>query len=96
MVFQIDDLPCCDKKLLMSHSSIRLLNNNCIYNAKYCQMAFRSLSDGAPISPNQPSFGIHGQSKVSGDRQRETTHEICCVADELPFNKNFDDRLMME
>ena len=61
---------------------IRLLNNNWI-NAKYHQMAFRSPSDGAPISPNQPSFGIPGQTKVSGDRQRETTHEICCLAAEL-------------
>ena len=40
-------------------------------------------SDGAPISPNQPSFGIPGQTKVSGDSQRETTHEICCLAAEL-------------
>ena len=46
-------------------------------------MAFQSPSDGAPISPNQPSFGIPGQTKVSGDRQRETTHEICCLAAEL-------------
>ena len=23
-----------------------------------------------------------GQTKVSGDRQRETTHEICCLAAE--------------
>ena len=54
-----------------------VIKNNRI-NAKYSQMAFRSPSDGAPISPNQPSFGIPGQTKVSGDRQRETTHEICC------------------
>ena len=46
-------------------------------------MAFRSQSDGAPISPNQPSFGIPGETKVSGDRQRETTHEICCLAAEF-------------
>ena len=46
-------------------------------------MGFRSLSDGAPISPNQPSFGIPSQTKVSGDRQRETTLEICCLAAEL-------------
>ena len=58
--------------------SIRLLNNNWS-NAKYRQMAFRSPSDGAPISLNQPFFGIPGQTKVSGDRQRETTHEICCL-----------------
>ena len=59
-----------------------LLNNNWI-NAKYHQMALRLPSDGALISPNQPSFGIPGQTKVSGDRQRETTHEICCLAAEL-------------
>ena len=43
---------------------------------------FWSPSDGAPISPNQPSFGIPGQTKVSGDRQRETTREIFCLAAE--------------
>ena len=40
-------------------------------------------SDGAPISPIQQAFGIHGQTKVSGDRQRETTHEPCCLAAEV-------------
>ena len=25
-------------------------------------------------------LGTPGQTKVSGDRQRETTHEICCLA----------------
>ena len=45
-------------------------------------MAFRSPSDGAPISPKQSSFGIPGQTKVSGDRKMETTHEICCLAAE--------------
>ena len=45
-------------------------------------MAFRSPSDGAQISPNQQSFGIPGQTKVSGDHQRVTTHEICFLADE--------------
>ena len=50
-------------------------------------MAFRSPSDGAPISPNQPSFGTPGQTKVSGDRQRETTHEICCLAAEISVKR---------
>ena len=45
-------------------------------------LMFQSPSDGAPISPNQPSFGIPGQTKVSGDRQRETTREIFCLAAE--------------
>ena len=49
----------------------------------YRQMAFQSLSDGALISPNQPFFGIPGQTKVSGDRQRETTHEMCCLVVEF-------------
>ena len=53
-----------------------------LIDTKYHQMAFRSLSDDAPISPNQPSFGTPGQIKVSGDRQREKTHEICCLAAE--------------
>ena len=45
-------------------------------------MAFQSPSDGATISFNQQSFGTPGQTKVSGDCQRETTHEICCLAAE--------------
>ena len=43
-------------------------------------MAFLAPSDGVPISPNQQSFGTPSQIKVSGDRQRETTHDICCLA----------------
>ena len=66
--------------MLNFHNDI--INNNWI-DAKHHQMAFRSQSDGAPISPNQPSFGIPGQTKVSGDRQGETTHEICCLAAEF-------------
>ena len=65
---------------------IRLLNNIARYNlidTKYRQMAFWSPSDGAPISPYQPSFGTSGQKKVSGDNQRETTHEVCCLAAEF-------------
>ena len=27
----------------------------------------------------------HGQTKVSGGCQRETTHEICCLAAELEY-----------
>ena len=68
---------------------IWLLNNIWI-NAKYRQMAFWSPSDGAPISeisPNQLSFGIPVQTKVSGDRQRETTHEICCLSAELEMEE---------
>jgi hypothetical protein len=70
---------------IISYIGIETYNNIARYNiidTKYCQMAFRSPSDGAPISPNQPSFGTPGQTKVSGDRQRETTHEICCLAAE--------------
>ena len=66
--------------------NIETYNNIARYNlidTKYPQMAFRSPSDGALISPNQPSFGTPGQTKVSGDRQRETTHEICYLAAEL-------------
>ena len=61
----------------------RTYNNIARYNlidTKYRQMAFRSPSDGAPISPYQQFFGTPGQTKVSGDRQRETTHEVCCSA----------------
>ena len=61
----------------------RLYNNIARYNlinTKYSQMVFLSPSDGAPISPNQQFFGIPGQTKVSGNRQWETTHEICWLA----------------
>ena len=51
----------------------------------YRQMAFQSLLDDALISPNQQSFGTPGQTKVSGDHQRETTHGICCLAAEYWF-----------
>ena len=51
-------------------------------------MAFLSLSYGAPISPNQRSFGTPGQTKVSGDRQRETTHKLCCLAAELAASQS--------
>ena len=43
---------------------------------------YKILSDSAPINLNQPSLGIPGQTKVSGDRPRETTNEICCLAAE--------------
>ena len=47
---------------------------------------YKVLSDGVPItvrwlfyiSPIQQSFGTLGQAKVIGDRQRETSQEICC------------------
>ena len=48
-------------------------------------MAFRSPSDGALISPYQQIFGSPGQTKVSGDRQRETTHKIYCYESQLIF-----------
>ena len=33
--------------------------------------------DGAVVTG---CLGTPGQTKVNGDRQRETTHEICCLA----------------
>ena len=36
---------------------------------------------------NQPSSVTRGHKKMTGDRQRETTHEICCVTNELIFLK---------
>ena len=62
---------------------IETYNNMARYNlidTKYSQMAFQLPSDGAPISPYQRSFGTPGQTKVSVDCQRETPHEICCLA----------------
>ena len=35
--------------------------------------------DGAVVAR---CLGTPGQTKVSGDRQRETTHDICCLAAE--------------
>ena len=67
-------------------AQIETYNNIARYNlidTKYSQIAFRSLSDGAQISPYHRSFGTPGQTKVSGDCQRETTHEICCLAAEF-------------
>ena len=66
--------------VIETHNNIARYN---LIDTKYRQMAFRSPSDGAPISPYQQSFGTPGQTKVSGDRQRETTHEICCLAAKL-------------
>ena len=51
-----------------------------LINTKYRQMAFLSPSDGAPISPNQQFFGTPSQTTVIGNRQWETTHEICWLA----------------
>ena len=56
-----------------------------LIDTKYRQMAFQSPSDGTTISPYQQSFGAPGQTKVSGDRQRETTHDFCCLAAEFGF-----------
>ena len=41
-------------------------------------------------SPYQQSFGTPGQTIVSGDRQRETTHEICC------YESQFHPRLKIQ
>ena len=51
-----------------------------LIDTKYRQMAFRSLSNDTPISPYEKSFGTPGQTKVSGDQQRETTHDFCYLA----------------
>ena len=39
--------------------------------------------DGAVVAR---CLGTPGQTKVSGDCQRETTHEICCLAAEFQEN----------
>jgi hypothetical protein len=59
--------------------NVDMINNIARYNlidTKYRQMAFRSARWCC-------SRALFGQTKVSGDRQRETTHEICCLAAEL-------------
>ena len=60
-------------------------NNMDRYNlmdTKYHQMAFPSLSDGAPNSSYQWSFRTPGQTKLKGDHQRETIHDFCCLSAE--------------
>ena len=42
---------------------------------------WENLESNLPVCP--------GQTKVSRDRQRETTHEICCLAAELSQCKTF-------
>ena len=46
-------------------------------------MASQSLSDSTLISPIQRSFETPGQTKVSGNRQREATHEVCCYTSQF-------------
>ena len=45
------------------------------WRSDHHQMALQSV-------PTQPSFGTPDQTKVNGDHQRETTHEICCLVAE--------------
>ena len=47
------------------------------------QNTFRRLSDplDGPVVSN--CLGTPGQTKVCGDCQRETSHDICCLAAEL-------------
>ena len=58
------------------------INNIARYNlidTKYGQMALR-------LAKRRCSLALFGkQTKLSGDHQRETTHEICCLAAELLF-----------
>ena len=49
-----------------------------LINVKYHQMAFQSV-DGAVVGSFLEPLG---QTKVMRSRQRETTHEICCLAAE--------------
>ena len=46
------------------------------WRSDHRQMALRSV-------PTSNLCGTPGQTKVSGDRQRETTHEVCCLAAKL-------------
>ena len=65
---------------------IYVCHAHCNWDVSYVQSHwYKTTTDGAPFSPNQPSFGTPGQTKVSGDCQRDTTHEICCLAAECPF-----------
>ena len=41
--------------------------------------------DGAVVTH---CLGTPGQTKVGGDRQSETTHEICCLAAEWDQSQN--------
>jgi hypothetical protein len=61
---------------------IETFNNIDLIDTNYHQMALRSV-------PTSHLFevGTPGQTKVSGDRQRETTHEICCLAAEFTYSR---------
>ena len=56
--------------------TILLLQSTVKWRFDHHQMALRSVA-------NKKSFGTPGQTKVSGDQQRETTHEVCCLAAEF-------------
>ena len=60
------------------HGIDKINNRYNLINTKYRRMARCSDQlDGAVVAC---CLGTPGQTKVSVDRQRETTHEICCLA----------------
>ena len=84
---------CCSCNKI-TKSIIQISRQNCfLFFVKYWQdkqhrqvqsQWYKIPSDGIPIGAVVARcLGTPGQTKVSGDRQRETTHEICCLAAEL-------------
>ena len=62
--------------ILVVHS-IDKINNN-LFNPN----PVRWCSDWLDGAVDAGCLGTYGQTKVSGDHQRETIHEICCLAAE--------------
>ena len=68
-------------KISLLNLAIDQINNIARHNlidTKYRQMVFQSLG-GVVVAT---SLGTPGQTKVSGDHHRETTHEVCLSAAE--------------
>ena len=64
------------------HGIDKINNRYNLIDTKYRWMARCSDQlDGAVVA----CLGTPGQTKMSVDRQRATTHEICCLAAELLF-----------
>ena len=62
MFLEVSEVNSTSCAIMLFNVYLELLNNNWI-NAKYRQIVFRSLSNGALIIPNQQSFGIPVKQK---------------------------------
>ena len=93
-------LRCNIKQSIFGPKATKMTNDSVfdwLFNLAVQQQShwYKVKSDGFPLTVSwcsdqsiQQSFGTPGQTKVSGDRQRETTHEICCLVAEWPDIRN--------